>query len=85
LLSDANDEVRHQAAGLLMGISSSNDINRDAVRDANGIVPLVQLLVDANTMVRQKAAGSLLVLACNSPRNQEVIREAGGIVAQCNY
>jgi len=60
-------------------LAANNQTNQDAIREAGGLAPLVELLgAGAESMAAQKAAGALANLASNST-NKDAIRTVGGI------
>ena len=69
------------AAAALRNLTHNNTQNQDAIRDANGVVPLIGLLAQgASSNAASRAADALGGLARNTHRaNQIAIREAGGI------
>ena len=69
------------AAAALRNLTHNNPQNQDAIRDANGVVPLIGLLSQgAVSGAASRAADALGGLARNTHRaNQIAIREAGGI------
>ena len=75
LLRDSDVKVRTNATVTLWNLSK-NAINRDAIREAQGIAPLIALLQDPNN--RRNAAAALENLAINET-NRDAIREAQGI------
>ncbi|HVT63239.1 MAG TPA: HEAT repeat domain-containing protein, partial [Legionellaceae bacterium] len=79
LLSDSYAVIRQHAAGTLWNLAYNNEINQNAIREANGITPLVLLLSDKDSEIRRKATGALWNLADND-RNRHAIHEANGIV-----
>jgi len=76
---DSPSDVAKQAADQLAAIGSG--MNRDAVREAGGIPPLVAMLSSgaAPLATQQQAVGALWSLAANNTANQDAIREAGGV------
>jgi antirestriction protein ArdC len=66
-------------------LSNDNDQNRDEIREAGAIIPLVSLL-DATfsrpaiaRSARANAAGALKNLSIDNPQNRQAIRAAGGV------
>lgn len=74
-LSHRNAKTRQQAAGALRKLSN-NVTNRDTIREAGGIAPLIALLQDSNI---RRFAGSALQSLADNATNQDVIRDAQGI------
>lgn len=69
-LSSNSTAVRKKAAG---NLARNNPSNQDAIRVAQGIVPLVALLSHTRTWGSIVAAGALWDLAENNPDNQSVM------------
>ena len=66
-------------AGALGNLAWNNTANRDAIREAGAIPPLVALVTSGAADGRQEAAGALHGLAWNNVANQAAIVAAGGI------
>ena len=66
-------------AGALGNLAWNNTANRDAIREAGAIPPLVALVTSGAAGGRQEAAGALHGLAWNNVANQAAIVAAGGI------
>lgn len=73
-------ELAAVALGLL---ALDNSENQHAVREAGGIISLVELLGRTGTDVETvtAAAGALSDISLGNPANQDAVREAGGITA----
>ena len=68
------------AAGALQNLAISNDTNKNAVREAGAIAPLVVLLqAGAGSEAATSAAGALWNLVIANGINKNAIREAGAI------
>jgi len=59
---------------------SLNQQNQAAVRQLDGLPPLIELLYHWNPVIQQNAAGVLWNLS-NDPKNKKLIRELGGLGA----
>ncbi len=80
LLLRAHDLYTKQiVAEALWRLAENNATNKDAIREAGGIPPLVALLSALDYGTRRNAVLALSNLANNNASNKDAIREAGGI------
>jgi HEAT repeat protein len=73
-LKDNDSETRKNAAESLRTLAG-NPTNKDAIREAHGIPPLVALLNDNDSAAKHNAAGALIMLAADNVKNQTSIAE----------
>ena len=76
-----NDPERQRAAHKLWRLAHADAANRDAIREAGGIPPLVALIWSGRADVKYYATGALRSLARNNAENKVAIRQAGGLGA----
>ena len=69
---------RVNAAKALVQLAEVNEQNKDVLREAGGLVPLLRCLSDESAEVRLHAAGALRNIVLNA-QNQDAIRAAGGL------
>ena len=62
-------------------VTAGNTKNRDTIRSAGGIGPLVLLASEGSAKAKAEATSALGGLAICNLDNQEAIREAGGVTA----
>ena len=76
-------ETATNAAAALRNLTHNNPANQDAIREAHGVLPLIDLLAQGPaSSAASRAADALGGLARNTHRtNQIAIRESGGIEA----
>jgi formate dehydrogenase maturation protein FdhE len=80
MLQDSGREAaQEQAAAALANLAKESEHNRKSIVDANGIVPLLELLEHANAKAQENAVGAIKELCRNSKNNQSLIAKAGGI------
>ena len=76
-----NTGTRQQAASALRNLSnikaSNADANRDTIREAGGIAPLIASLKDSDAVVKEHAVAALSNLS-NTVTNRDAIREVCG-------
>jgi HEAT repeat protein len=77
-LLNGSDKMR-EGASMALGFLAANATIQNTIRNAGGIVKLIELLSDSHVKVRTKAANALAEVVVNNQVNQDFVREAGGI------
>jgi vacuolar protein 8 len=75
--SFGNDVVELAAAAALWNIGAGGSANLAAIRQAEGLAPLVRLLRSGEAAVQLKAAGALAELACDHACGRDIGRLGG--------
>ena len=76
------DVVAERGCGALANLAKGNQTNREAIRDAGGIVAVVACLAalgKTHEKVAEKGCWALWILAAGNQTNQDAIRDAGGV------
>ena len=71
--------AQEQAAAALANLARESEDNRKSIVDANGIVPLLDILDSASAKAKENAVGAIKELCRNSKNNQALVSRAGGI------
>ena len=80
LKEGAQSLAAQDAARALRNMANDNVANKDAIREAGGVAPLVELLkAGAQSKAAEYAAGALCNMAIGNAANKDAIREAGGV------
>ena len=72
-------KAQEQAAAALVNLARESEDNRKSIVEANGILPLLELLDSASSKAKENAVGAIKELCRNSKNNQSMIAKAGGI------
>ena len=79
LREDCQDELAAAAACAIQNLVRGNAQNRDVIREADGIRPLIAFLKSAASHDLEEALRTISELACDNRPNVEALRNAEGI------